>query len=369
MLVMLGLMIKQASRPASWRWLEAAAAESAPGAPNAAPPKTLPDEAEKVVPGPTDLDESEQEEAKQFFSVLRDKHPMTPAEMPAYWKLFLWTQSQSFAELQRRAERNPFFTRFWEDSAKRRGKIVELKLDIRRVLSHDAPENPLGVTKVYELWGVTNESRGHPYVVVTSELPAEIPEGASVYAKGLFAGYFLKVLGYQAADTNRGAPLLVGRIRALPMPPSPHVDAATNRTQFWQCVLVGSVLLVAFLGFQYLKSRSRSKSRKNMPHSVPHSEAEDDTEAWLADATKRDSPSLESAGPPILPAALAEGESMPLAAKEQEKREEPTQAIVNTEAFAEQRQAEQCQTGVVVDSDESGFVDQESQEPVSKDAD
>jgi hypothetical protein len=290
MLVMLGLMIKQASRPASWRWLEAAAAEAPAGTPNPVLPATLPDEKEVVTPGPTDLDETQQAEAQRAFTALRDKQPMTPEEMAAYWKLFLWTQSQSFAELEKRADRNPFFTRFWEDSAKRRGKLVELKLDIRRVLSHEAPENPLGIKRVYELWGVTDESRGHPYVVVTSELPAEIPEGASVFAKGLFAGYFLKILGYQAADTHRGAPLLVGRIRALPMPPSPRIDPVESRTQFWLCVLAGSVLLAGFLGFQFLTSRSRSKSRKNLQHPAQRSDAADHLESWLAEAGKSESP-------------------------------------------------------------------------------
>jgi hypothetical protein len=162
--------------------------------------------------------------------------------MPSYWRLFRWSRAQARTDLAQRAEKNPFFTQIWEQPRKYRGKPVSLKLHIRRVLSFDAPENnSAGVKTVYEMWGVTDESRQHLYAVLTDSIPEGFPEGAKVEADVRFTGYFLKILGYEASDAKRGAPLLIGKIHALPMHVIPIRHPQANRIEFWQTILIAMI--------------------------------------------------------------------------------------------------------------------------------
>ena len=54
---------------------------------------------------------------------------------------------------------------------------------------------------------------------VFEDPPAGFPIGANVSERVVFNGYFLKLMKYQAGDTTRGAPLLVGRIGWQPSEP------------------------------------------------------------------------------------------------------------------------------------------------------
>jgi len=279
MLVLLGMMISHASRPETWRWL--AQNEARGGPQNEIPPAAKiseqPAAEEKLVPNPTDQDPKEWAEVTELFRNVRDKISMEIEEMPPYWRLFKWARAQKMADMEQRAKKSPFFTEFWEQSDKNRGKLFTLRLHIRRVLSHEAPENSAGVKRVYELWGVTDESRGHPYVVITSDLPPSIPEGASVAAEAVFCGYFLKVLGYEASDAKRGAPLLIGKIRALPSAPSLLKDPKQGRQEFWQGLIAGAIVLLLLIGSGFLYRGKKSNRTRRLTENINQ-----DAESWFA---------------------------------------------------------------------------------------
>jgi hypothetical protein len=228
MLVVLGLIIAKAADPATWAWLASddqgvagkPAANAPPGEPAKAPvkPVTAQPKAETVTEGPTDQDIEEMDGASEEFMALTDGAvEMGKEEMPAYWRLFSWTQHQSTAKLQERASKDFVFNQFIRDPDEQRGKLFRVELNVRRVLAYDAPENKAGVKKVYEIWGWTTESKAWLYCVLTPELPAGMPVGTDVYERASFTGYFLKVQGYHAAgagprDKPLAAPLLIGRI-------------------------------------------------------------------------------------------------------------------------------------------------------------
>lgn len=279
MLVLLGMMIAHTSRPETWLWLTE---NEARGGPNEEipPPNAkgvVPPPPEVLVPNPTDQDPEEWKAVTELFRNVRDKIPMEIEEMPAYWRLFKWARAQTMASMEARAQKSPFFTQFWDKADQTRGKLVTLRLHIRRVLSHEAPENSAGVTRVYELWGVTDESRGHPYVVITSDLPPTLEEGANVTGEAVFCGYFLKVLGYEASDAKRGAPLLIGKIRALPPAPSLLKDPQESRVEFWQGVIAGGIILVLLVGARFLFPRKKSPTQERLAASI-----DADAERWLA---------------------------------------------------------------------------------------
>lgn len=278
-LILVGMMIAHTSRPQTWAWLAENQAQGGPNGdipPSGANPE-IPQVKEVVIPNPTDEDPAELAAVQDLFRNVRDKIPMEIEEMASYWRLFKWSRAQTMASMEARSQKSPFFTQFWERSDKSRGKLVTLRLHIRRVLSHEAPENSAGVKRVYEFWGVTDESRGHPYVVITSELPPTMHEGANVMAEAVFCGYFLKVLGYEASDAKRGAPLFVGKIRALPNAPSLLKDPKESREEFWQGLLSGGIVLLLLAGAGFYFRPRKSATRARLEAAI-----DADAEVWLA---------------------------------------------------------------------------------------
>ncbi|WP_139228422.1 hypothetical protein [Planctomicrobium piriforme] len=301
MLIIVGAMISHARKPSTWNWLvedvnREILADDSDGdrpaarqhlvqqpigpAPADAPAGAVPVPEEVLIPNPIDTDPEEWAAAEDQFRDIRDKSPISVEEMPSYWRLFRWSRAQKRADLDQRAQRDLFFTQLWEQPKKYRGKPVSLKLHVRRVLSFDAPENSAGVKKVYELWGVTDESRAHPYVVLTDELPPGFPEGAAVDADARFTGYFLKIMGYEASDAQRGAPLLIGKLKGLPSAGLPARDPKAARQEFWQSVIIGLVVIGILAALPYIPWPWRKKAASVRQVVIKHSE--DEAEEWLS---------------------------------------------------------------------------------------
>src|SRR5580704_14456221 len=209
-LIVLALVYSWASKPRSWSWLEDRGGTTADdpgfdenlaaGAVGRAEGEKKSAEPEVVVPGPTDQNAAEAAAANPLFEVLTDRQPLVKIEMPAYWQCLKWARAQSFAELERRAEKHLVFTQFWQQPDKYRGKLIRLRLHVARILTWDAGENSAGVRHVYEVWGWTDESKSFPYLVVLSELPKGIPIGDKLHEEGVFVGYFLKTMKYTASN-------------------------------------------------------------------------------------------------------------------------------------------------------------------------
>jgi hypothetical protein len=268
MLTLVGLLMSHAARPQTWRWLEEAHAQDELVA---APPADAPDAGaggEPVVPGAIETDPAEREAAEAQFRNLRDKTPMSVEEMPPYWRLMKWARAQSFADLARRARTGVFFTQLWEQPQKHRGVPIQMRLHVRRVLSHEAPENSAGVARVYELWGVTDESRAHPY-------------GAQVFVDVDFAGYFLKLLGYEASDNRRAAPLLIGRLHAAPVPAVQQREKGAGTKEFWRTAIIGGSVTLRVLAGAWLLTLRRRAVRNGWA-AAEHQRAVESAQDWLS---------------------------------------------------------------------------------------
>jgi hypothetical protein len=273
MLAVLWMMIERASDPATWIWLanDPLAADHQGEAPLAAdhqaeakvaahaktdvsskdtpplPAEKKPAWTETIVPGPNDTDPAEVAAAAEEFQALTQRQAIAAEEMPAYWRLMRWSRSASFDELARRARHDVFFTHLWEQPDKYFGKLIELRLHLKRVLPHDAPENSAGVKTVYEAWGWTEDSKSFPYVLVFSELPPNMPIGAEIHEEATFVGYFFKQLPYQAYDVHRAAPVLIGRMRWREDPVRAILQHRGN-DYFWPALGIGSLVLLAIIG-------------------------------------------------------------------------------------------------------------------------
>ena len=293
LLIVLGLIYSWASKPQSWRWLERESGTSDASANDnlanaltqATTDKTSSDKpindtattksaaasgTDTLVPAATDLDKAEWDKSAKLFEALSDKTVLAPEEMSAYWRCMKWARAQTFAEMDKRAARDVAYTRFFEESDKYRGRLVRLRLHILRILDWDAHENSAGVKHVYEAWGWTDQSNAL-YVTVFSDLPEGMKLGEQ-HQEGVFVGYFLKDLGFQAFNKNRAAPLLVGRMhRVESAAPAPLIAPSD-----WNWVWLLAVPFVA-IGFwaAWLRLRRSHRTAVRVPSPSDEAEMED----------------------------------------------------------------------------------------------
>ncbi|MEN6458315.1 MAG: hypothetical protein ABFC63_05245 [Thermoguttaceae bacterium] len=248
MLALLAMLINWVRQADNWQWL---VRKPAPVAAQQAPvtkTEPLPEAA-----GPTDEDPDEAETARENFQALTDgSTTLGPEEMVPYNQLVEWVKNQSFARLDRRARRDLWYTDLHDQPNKHRGKLVALDLDIR--MAKDVGRNEYGVP-LHEAWGFTQESRGRPYTLIILDYPKGMPEGYEIRANARFAGYFLKLQGYEPAKARPGqrperAPLLIGRLQWTPPTPT-TVDEFDHWA--WGGALVG--LVVVALAIWYFQNR------------------------------------------------------------------------------------------------------------------
>jgi hypothetical protein len=279
-LIVLALVYSWASKPQSWSWLEDRSETSgsdsgvednqAAIAPATSDGQQKSPAADEIVPGPTDQNEAEAAASHPLFEAVTDREQLLPIEMPAYWRCLKWARAQSFAELERRAEKHVAFTQFWQQPDKYRGKLIRLRLHVARILTWDAGKNSAGVSHVYEVWGWTDESKTFPYLVVLSELPKGIPLGDGLHQEGVFVGYFLKTMKYTAANTNRSSPLLLGRMKWLSATaPAPPVVGRND----WRWIGLVGIPVVLLIGLVTWYRMGRVPAVKLLPP-VPADEAE-----------------------------------------------------------------------------------------------
>lgn len=292
MLVIVGLLMTRAADPANWTWLTGQPKNDdreillvASQSPN------------EVTPGPTDTDRAELAAAEEQFQAITDSTlSLGREEMPAYWRLFNWVEHQSLAELSQRANRDAVLNQFIQYPDEQRGKLFQLKLNVRQIFSYDAPANSAGVSRVYEIRGWTTESKAWLYIVLTAYLPPGMPVGPDVNESVSFAGYFLKDQGYQAAgagpkDKPLAAPLLIGRIAWNPPP-----QVATTADSGWTQGMIVFLALVGAIGlgvWMFIPKRTAANRFEN-PYaqlSTPRSEIHD----WLKDV-EHNSPAVQTHG-------------------------------------------------------------------------
>ncbi len=273
MLAVLYMLIVRAKDVSTWRWLAKACNSSvAASAENSPKQPEKPNSNSKVPPlaeptGPTDEDPDEAETAKEEYQALTDGSlALGPEEMEAYDRMVEWAKNQSFARLSDRAQKDLWYTDLHDSAKKYRGKLVTLDLDIRR--ARDVGKNRYGID-LHEVWGVTEESRGRFYVAVVLDYPKGMPTGWDIRARAKFAGYFLKLQGYESADAKPGqspdrAPLLIGRLEWEP--PVEQSEADGSDEWFWGSIALGIIL--AILGGRFLIAKLFRRKKTAAPRLV-----------------------------------------------------------------------------------------------------
>jgi hypothetical protein len=196
------------------------------------------------------------------FETVTDRTPIGIGfrDMAAYKRLVQRARETSAADLARQSRRDVYFTDLWERPAHYRGVPIHLLGTAGRIFSYETELTPKG--RLYEAWISTPESQGNPYVCVFEDLPPGMPVGPELAERVVFNGYFLKQMRYLAGmDTQRAAPLLIGRIGWTPGPKAVKRDDK----YLWIALIVALLFVVALArwlaGFRrWVSPRARARS-------------------------------------------------------------------------------------------------------------
>jgi hypothetical protein len=219
-------------------------------APENPPPPTVP---------VSKLEPVEPDEGVEFKAVT-DKTTISVRESAAYATLLKRARETSAAELASKARRDVFFANLWGQPEHYRGVPIHLEGTAKKILTHEVGPAMSPTGRLYEVWFYSDENRALPYVLTIEDPPTGLVIGYELNLRVTVDGYFFKLLKYQAGDTLRAAPMLVGRMRWTPTPvstPSPIVEF--NRFTKQNVITIVVTMLVA-----YVLIRVIFQVRKNM---------------------------------------------------------------------------------------------------------
>lgn len=165
-----------------------------------------------------DFREITPEESASYYTILRQARETEPAQQRAAAAELL---QQRRKELKSDAFRQnpdrpyPIYVDMLNNPERFRGRLVTLEGYVRRLLL--IGENEHGLENLYEAWLYTDDSQGHPAVIVFSAKPEEMPEGNDISEHVRVTGYFFKLWRYEAQDNDRFTPMILGhRIQWFP---------------------------------------------------------------------------------------------------------------------------------------------------------
>ncbi len=272
-LAVMWMLYTRMGDPATWRWLGYAEDPEPAVVTVKTPAPAATVKEELLIPGPNDLDPPELASFQSKLELVVNKAPLKPREMLLYWQLMEWACTQKTRDLEKRAITDASFSQVWEEPQKYQGKVLKLRMHVRRVLQYDTPRNDdgtpsneLGLQKIYEMWGWTEDSKSFPYVVVFPEKPEGLKTGPDVSGEVVFAGYFLKIMEYEDFEgKKRGAPLLVGRARLVgPVSSKPAPSDTGLYITIAIVLLLGAAAFYAYTTFQ-----ARRAAIKPLPLNLP----------------------------------------------------------------------------------------------------
>jgi hypothetical protein len=193
-------------------------------------------------------------------------------EFLSYNYLLVLARKTPEKALARGARRDVTYAHLWEEPSKYRGQIIHVAGRLKRLRKFDASRIAVkeGVPVLYEAWVFEEQYYHNPYCVIVSELPRSIRVGDTVDYQVAFDGYFFKRYRYQAGDTVRDAPLLIGRTLTVlaGAPPTAVEETGPMLMKAFIGVLGVTALLVLALTYWFLRGDRRVRARLDAARSA-----------------------------------------------------------------------------------------------------
>lgn len=198
---------------------------------------------------------------KDLLSLVQDNTlSVHKRENPAYFLLLKDVMDRTPEQLREEVTANPRFHDLYKKPSEYRGQLVTVKLNARRIMPVDvSPNNAAGVSRLYEIWGWTEEAKAWMYCCVVPELPEGFEEG-NVSKRIELTGYFFKMQAYQPGNAapnarNLVAPLVIGRIVDAGAPPAKVINSMGSWPMF---LIIGFGIIVMFRLMLHLRGMGRN---------------------------------------------------------------------------------------------------------------
>lgn len=173
--------------------------------------------------------------------------------------------------LEQSADPAPQFVVIMNDSNKYRGKLITVKGQLKRLIPLEVEDNKFGVKTLYEGWFFSRDSGTHPWRVLCTQLPADIPRGPDLkdMPSVQITGYYFKKYGYPSqAGKLQTAPLLLARqIRWFPPSETAQAPTSSGAVKYIVALFLVISITLAFLIWRFTVSDqkfARSKTARLM---------------------------------------------------------------------------------------------------------
>lgn len=194
-----------------------------------------------------------------------------PYEANALYYLLAKAASIPQNVLEQSAEAAPPFVVVMNESSKYRGQLMTVKGQLKRLVPLKVDENKFGVKKLYEGWFFSRDSGTHPWRVLCTQLPADIPRGPDLKDMPAvqITGYYFKKYGYASQGAKlQTAPLLIARqIRWIPPAQTSQAPSSSGAVKYIVALFLVISITLAFLIWRFTISDqqfARSKTAKLM---------------------------------------------------------------------------------------------------------
>lgn len=172
--------------------------------------------------------------------------------------------------LEQSATPAPPFVVLMNESPRYRGELITVRGRLKRLTPMKVNENSYDIQHLYEGWFFSKDSGTHPWRVLCTKLPKDIPQGTDLQNMPAvqITGYYFKKYGYpSAAQKLQTAPLLIaGQIRWFPPAPAETASSSGAAKYVVSLFLVISIAL-AFMVWRFTindQKFARSKTARLM---------------------------------------------------------------------------------------------------------
>ncbi len=209
------------------------------------------------------------EEATGYFAILNHARQLPLAELKSAANTFqkerrtVIRRDPNFQFYFRKPDSDfPTFADLHRNPEAYHGRLVTLRGHLRRLISSPAGENAHGLQQLHEAWLYVDGAQQNPVVVVSTELPPNIPTGSEILVDFVSAtGYFFKRYGYEdRSGQSRFSPLILAQRLEWVARPS-RVKWVSHGTMFG--LTVGTAVVVGV--WLWIASRSRRSARRGSP--------------------------------------------------------------------------------------------------------
>lgn len=192
------------------------------------------------------------------FEGVTDKTKVGLRDTAAYVKLLERARETNAADLARESRRDVLFSHLFLHPKDYRGVPVHI-LGTASHISHE-PSKQSKTGWLYRAWVVTSDSRPNYYLCIFEDAPPALPLGENLSERVVFNGYFLKLMAYRAHDSERAAPMLIGKIGWTPTPVEPDDP---HRILRYMLIAIGAMFVISF--FRWFSAFRRTLSVQRAP--------------------------------------------------------------------------------------------------------